>query len=122
MLFTSFALVGLAALATAAPRADVPIGERGLTWSPRGVEARDIGIERNGNFGNRIDRNRNRNNNDLVIVDTAFVQIDEITRTRERELTVLIREKTIIRDNSRQFRDNVRRNHYRSRNRNTVSL
>lgn len=107
MLFTSLAFMGLAALATAAPHPDVPISERGLTWEPRGLEARGKG--------------GNKNNNDIVIVDTTFIKIDEKTRGKEQELIVIVKEKTIIKDNSNKIKDNIRKNHYRSKNRNVVS-
>lgn len=110
MLFTSLAFMGLAALAVAAPHPDVPISERGLTWEPRGLAPR----------GGRGDRNNN--NKDIVIVDTTFIKIDEKSRGKEQELIIFIKEKTIIKDNKDKFKDNIRKNHYKSKNRNVVSF
>jgi hypothetical protein len=109
MLFTSVALVGLAALVSAAPHPDVFNSERGITWNPRALE------ERAKTGG------KDKGNNDKIIVDTTFIKIDQTSRGKDQELTILIQEKTVIKDNSNKLKDNIRKNHYKNKNSNSVS-
>jgi hypothetical protein len=88
MLFTSIALAGLAALASAAPRPDVPIGSRGLTWEPRDLQPRE---------------GKGRGSKDVTIVDTTFIKIDEKSRNKEKELIIFIQEKVIIKVRQNQY-------------------
>ncbi|KAL3424767.1 hypothetical protein PVAG01_04048 [Phlyctema vagabunda] len=127
MLF-SVTILGLAALAVAAPsqslseleaRQPSQFGARGLTWTPRDLRTRD---EKDGRDrdNNRDGNNRNKNNNDdlITITQTETIQLTEIQRGREVQLTQVIQKQIQIVDQKKRARDNVRKNHYRNRNRN----
>lgn len=99
----SAVLIGLAAFASAYPHPE----ERRMSWNPRSLRRRDGG---------------DRNSKDTItIVDTTVVELTEQSRNSEVELTILVQEKIQIEDQKKKAKDNVRKNHYRNKNKDVVS-
>ena len=79
---------------------------RGVHWTPKRQ--------------NR-DNNRNRNNDiiqDITITQFSNTVVQNDQRGRDVQLVQLIQERIIVVDNSRQIRDNVRRNTFKNRRNN----
>ncbi len=139
MLFAklSTVLLGLAALTCAAPHPGSGV-ERRLTWTPRSLAERNNelskgknveingGENNNGNNGGKNNdknkNNNNNNNNDVTIIDTTVVQLNEGRRNQEVELTILVQENIKKNNGKKRAKDNVRKNHYRNKNRNVVCI
>jgi hypothetical protein len=83
-------------------QSEADLSERGLVWN-RG-------------------KNSNKNNDKTVITDTTITQLTEVSRNSETQLTVLVEKKLVIKKDTRQSKDNVRRNHYAAKNKNVVSF
>jgi hypothetical protein len=96
-------LLGLAAFASALPNPH----ERRMVWSARSLERKD-------------DSGSKKNKDSNTIIDTTVVELTEDRRNSEIELTVLVEEKIKIEAQKKKAKDNVRKNHYRNRNRNVV--
>jgi len=96
-------LLGLAAFASALPNPN----ERRMVWTPRSLERKD-------------ESGSNHNKNTITIIDTTVVELTEVSRNSEIELTVLVQEKIKIEEQKKKAKDNVRKNHYRNKNRDVV--
>jgi hypothetical protein len=97
-------LLGLAAFASALPNPN----ERRMVWTPRSLEQKD-------------ESGSNHNSKDTItIIDTTVVELTEASRNSEIELTVLVQEKIKIEEQKKTAKDNVRKNHYRNKNRDVV--
>jgi hypothetical protein len=120
MLFYKLTLLGLAALAIAAPhpQPDSSSADHGLIWKPRSLNSISIVNSNENNNGNR--NKNNHNNNDII--DTTIVALSEQSRGEETELIVLIQERIRKSDQKRRAKDNVRANHYRNKNQNVVCI
>lgn len=98
-------LLGLVAFVSAFPNPH----ERRMVWTPRSLERKDESGSKN-----------NNNKDAITIVDTTAIELTEKSRNSEVELTILVQEKIRIEDQKRTAKDNVRKNHYRNKNRNVV--
>jgi hypothetical protein len=99
----STVLLGLAAFASALPNPN----ERRLMWAPRSLEQKE-------------ESGSNHNKDTITIIDTTVVELTEASRNSEIELTVLVQEKIKIEEQKKTAKDNVRKNHYRNKNRDVV--
>jgi len=70
----------------------------------------------------RARRNNNNNVQEITITElsTTDVSIQNGQRSQDIQLVQLVQEKIVVIDNSRQFRDNVRKNTFRNKNKNVV--
>lgn len=98
----SAVLLGLAAFASALPNPH----EQRLTWTPRSL--------------NRKDESGSKDIETVTIIDTTVVKLTEQSWNSEIELTVLVEEKIKIEEQRKTAKDNVRKNHYRNKNRDVV--
>jgi len=122
----STSLLGFVTLAVAAPhlhsrfenevavREVGPVVERGMIWQPRQPYRRD---------------NKGKNNNgasivDIAIQETSITQINSGTRSNDIILVQQIQKESIIIDNSETFKDNVRKNTFKNKNKdkNTIII
>lgn len=88
--------------------------ERGLTWTRS--------QNRKNNDQNQNNQN-NRNNNDKIeITQLVAVQLTEQQRGREVQFTEIVVENLQIIDQTKQNKDNIRKNHFRNRNNKVVCL
>jgi hypothetical protein len=94
-------LLGLAAFASAFPHPN----ERRMVWTPR---------------SQRKDSGGKNNKDTLTIVDTTVVELTEKSRNSEVELTIRVQETIQSEDQKKKAKDNVRRNHYRNKNKDVV--
>jgi hypothetical protein len=99
----STVLLGLAAFASALPNPN----ERRMVWTPRSLERKD-------------ESGSKHNKDSIAIIDTTVVELTEASRNSEIELTVLVQEKIKIEEQKKTAKDNVRKNHYRNKNRDVV--
>src|ERR1700722_40260 len=97
----SAVILGLAAFASTLPNPH----ERRLFWTPRSLERKDGGKNKD---------------NDITIVDTTVIKLTEESRNSEIELTVKVEEKIKIKEQKKKAKDNVRKNHYRNKNKDVV--
>ena len=100
----SAVLIGLAAFASAIPNPR----ERRMLWTPRSLERKDGG------------GSKNKDKDTITIIDTTVVKLTEESRNSEIELTVLVEEKVKIEEQKKKAKDNVRKNHYRNKNKDVV--
>jgi hypothetical protein len=98
----SAVLIGLAAFVSALPNPH----ERRMFWNPRSLERKDDGS-----------KNKNK---DTTIIDTTVVKLTEQSRNSEIELTVKVEEKIQIEEQKKKAKDNVRKNHFRNKNKDVV--
>jgi hypothetical protein len=96
----SAVLLGLAAFASALPNPH----ERRMSWTPRSLERKNGGSK----------------DKDLTIIDTTVVKLTEVERNSEIELTIKVEEKIKIEEQKKKDKDNVRKNHYRNKNKDVV--
>ncbi len=83
-------------------QSETDLSERGLVW-------------------NRAKNSKNSKNNDeTTITDTTITQLTEVNKNSETQLTVLVEKKLVIKKDTRKSKDNVRKNHYSSKNQNVV--
>ncbi|KAH8602474.1 hypothetical protein B0O99DRAFT_606645 [Bisporella sp. PMI_857] len=115
----SLSLLGFASLSVAAPhlhsrfennaavavRQPGSLAERGITWK-RDDRGRGRGGDRNDDFDVI---------QDITVTQFQNIVISDEERNRDVQLVQLIQERLIVVDNSREFRDNVRRNTFRNR-------
>lgn len=85
--------------------------------------------DRDGGRGKNNDNGRNnRNRNDVnnIIISTTVIQLSDSQRQQEVDLVVVIQDQVKRRSGRdyelRDQKDRVRKNHYRNKNRNAVSL
>jgi hypothetical protein len=136
----SATLLGLVALASAVPhpQSEVLALDRRLKWNPRSAEVINLnggGGNNNGGSKNKGGSNNNGvmshgksnkgggNRNDresITIIDTTVIELNEQSRNSEVELTILVEEKIRIDRSCKRAKDNIRKNHYRNKNRNQV--
>jgi len=103
----SAALLGLFALASAAPHAQQESGPVVLR-DFEDLAARGL-----------IPRSPKKNNkNDVNVVDTTFEQITEVQKGNEVELTTLVEKKITEQSQKRTAKDNIRKNHFAAKNKN----
>jgi len=122
MLFNTVAatLLGLSTLAAAAPRPidDASPAARGLVWEPKAMKNR-LQKKSNSFFDEEF---FNSESFSIEIVDTTVVELNEDSRRSETDLTILVQAQIDIsngyNNELRDFRDNIRKNHYRNRNSN----
>lgn len=122
----SAALLGLAAFASAVPhQLEAGNVERRLTWTPRSLEqSNNADIEKRGGRGDDrgSDRGGDRGGDSISIVDTTIVQVSDDSRHSESDLVVLVQNNIQINQDKWDYRNNIRRNHYRNRNRNVNTV
>lgn len=130
----SAALLGLVALASAAPhpQSEVRALDRRLKWNPRSVDVIKLngggsndngGSKSNGGMNKGKSNNNGGNRNDresVTIIDTTVVELNEQSRNSEVELVILVEEKLRVDRSCKRAKDNIRKNHYRNKNKNQV--
>lgn len=114
-------LLGFAALTIAAPHLhsrfeneaavrEAEIVARGLQWTPRELYPR---------------KGNNDNNNvvtDITITEEVDTVVSSSSRNSDIELVQILQEEVIVVDNSKQFRDNVRKNTFKNKNENVNTV
>jgi len=122
MLFNTVAatLLGVSSLVAAAPRPidDASPAARGLVWEPKAVKNR---LQKKNVNVNIFDESFfDSEDFSIEIVDTTIVELNEDSRKSENDLTILVQAQIDIsngyNNELQNFRDNVRKNHYRNRN------
>lgn len=78
-----------------------------MIWIPRSVEPR---------------KNKNNNDNILTITELEETQLTVVEKGKEVQLTELVEKKLVIIDQTKQNKDNIRKNHFKNKNSNVVSV
>jgi len=78
---------------------------RGLVWTPRSISLDG--------------KNNGKNNNNIVIANLVNVQLTQVQVIQEVQITQVVQNIIVI-DGKKEARDNVRKNHYRNKNKNVV--
>ena len=79
-----------------------------MTWTPRSVK--------------RNKKNDNKNNDVITITQLEETQLTVSERGKEVQLTELVEDKLVIIDQTKENKDNIRKNHYKNKNNNLVII